>query len=658
MYRIERFTIEPKTTTIKVGTKEFRLEPKVMEVLCLLIDNKGTVLSKEHILDTLWPQQILDPELVTRAIFEIRKVLCDDPKTPTFIKTIPKKGYMFIAKVEKARDISPFTINKKTPLRFLLLALIGLIVTLVYTYLGQIGRDNEASVQPATHAEMVHYTTEQNLLDFAYQESSDSLYVLRESKTGKQLLANNIKTGAIVQLATDDFKSITLFNNTLAAILCSDYCRLVQYVDGNWLHITRFDEAVYQIEISHDNSVAAIAYAEQNQRKIKLLSTQSWAEEFPFSQLGASATHPTFGADGKLYYLFQGKNKRIQLGFVNYDSGESGSVPLPFTRINSFAIADDFSFKIAGKHQGDNGIWLFNSDTESVALLKSLRPSESIQKIITTNNKTLTLLHSSTISIHSNNDELNIDHNSYNFNAVFGPSDNDIFYASNRMGSYDIWRTMPMGTFKLTELKADIIDTLILSHSNRKLAFSFRKMQKQFLAIVDIQNPKTLTYFEIPLGATLLSWALDELRIYLSQPQSTGSLLSEIYLDSKDKKSVALNAGYIAKESDNTLIYYSLAKQALIKKQNNVEHTLVHIDELNLNGAMPTCWFMREDSLFYCGRDANSQTIYTFDTKTKSNRLILQIPRDSFVTDIKTKPELTILYDTKSTNHSSLIEVP
>ncbi|WP_462157012.1 winged helix-turn-helix domain-containing protein [Pseudoalteromonas sp. GB56] len=101
---IGEYLVSPKHNKLTLPKRTFTLEPKVMAVLCLLVKHHGEVLSREEILSTLWPNQVTEPEVATRAIFELRKVFCDDSKNPRFIETITKKGYSFIHPVTPAKS--------------------------------------------------------------------------------------------------------------------------------------------------------------------------------------------------------------------------------------------------------------------------------------------------------------------------------------------------------------------------------------------------------------------------------------------------------------------------------------------------------------------------------------------------------------------------
>lgn len=75
------------------------LAPKVFAVLNHLVENAGRLVTQEELLEQLWPDTYVQPEVLRKYILEIRRVLEDPPKSPRFIETSPKRGYRFIAEI-------------------------------------------------------------------------------------------------------------------------------------------------------------------------------------------------------------------------------------------------------------------------------------------------------------------------------------------------------------------------------------------------------------------------------------------------------------------------------------------------------------------------------------------------------------------------------
>jgi TolB-like protein/DNA-binding winged helix-turn-helix (wHTH) protein/Tfp pilus assembly protein PilF len=78
-----------------------RVEPKVMAVLVCLARHSGELVTKQQLVDSVWSGRPVTDEVVARCISTLRGHLGDDPKAPSYIETLPKRGYRLIAPVEE-----------------------------------------------------------------------------------------------------------------------------------------------------------------------------------------------------------------------------------------------------------------------------------------------------------------------------------------------------------------------------------------------------------------------------------------------------------------------------------------------------------------------------------------------------------------------------
>ena len=92
------------------------IPPKGFDVLAYLVENAGRVVTQDEILEALWPETYVNPEVLRKYILEIRKALGDRPNNPEFIETLPKRGYQFIAAVtdEGAADHADLLASRAT----------------------------------------------------------------------------------------------------------------------------------------------------------------------------------------------------------------------------------------------------------------------------------------------------------------------------------------------------------------------------------------------------------------------------------------------------------------------------------------------------------------------------------------------------------------
>ena len=83
------------------------IAPKGFDVLAYLVEHAGRVVTQDEILEALWPDTYVNPEVLRKYIQEIRKALGDRPDNPEFIETLPKRGYRFVALVTDENGVEP-----------------------------------------------------------------------------------------------------------------------------------------------------------------------------------------------------------------------------------------------------------------------------------------------------------------------------------------------------------------------------------------------------------------------------------------------------------------------------------------------------------------------------------------------------------------------
>jgi TolB-like protein/DNA-binding winged helix-turn-helix (wHTH) protein/Tfp pilus assembly protein PilF len=93
--------VDPARCTILSGEETTRIEPRVMDVLMLLVSRAGHVITREEFISAVWGGSFVSDEVLSRCIYRLRQALGDNPKKPMFIETVPKRGYRLIAPVGK-----------------------------------------------------------------------------------------------------------------------------------------------------------------------------------------------------------------------------------------------------------------------------------------------------------------------------------------------------------------------------------------------------------------------------------------------------------------------------------------------------------------------------------------------------------------------------
>jgi DNA-binding winged helix-turn-helix (wHTH) protein/TolB-like protein/Tfp pilus assembly protein PilF len=105
---------DPATNEIGRAHDTLRIEPKAMEVLMVLAGRRGAIASREELLSIVWPGMVVGDEALTQSINKLRRALGDNPRSPTYIETISKRGYRLIAPVQEMRGTSTNEAGEQT----------------------------------------------------------------------------------------------------------------------------------------------------------------------------------------------------------------------------------------------------------------------------------------------------------------------------------------------------------------------------------------------------------------------------------------------------------------------------------------------------------------------------------------------------------------
>jgi cholera toxin transcriptional activator len=109
VYRFGIYELDADTGELrKDGKSRPRLQGQPLEILLHLLNHPGEVVTREELRQKLWPADTFvdyDHSLNT-AVNKLREALNDSADNPTFIQTIPRKGYRFIATAQIANGVS------------------------------------------------------------------------------------------------------------------------------------------------------------------------------------------------------------------------------------------------------------------------------------------------------------------------------------------------------------------------------------------------------------------------------------------------------------------------------------------------------------------------------------------------------------------------
>jgi DNA-binding winged helix-turn-helix (wHTH) protein len=105
----DRFILDLRRCALLCGQEEIRLRPRSFDVLRYLAEHAGRVVSKEELIQAIWPSVSVTDDSLVQCIRDVRKALSDTPHR--IIRTVPRRGYLFAAEVSPEILAPAFSTN-------------------------------------------------------------------------------------------------------------------------------------------------------------------------------------------------------------------------------------------------------------------------------------------------------------------------------------------------------------------------------------------------------------------------------------------------------------------------------------------------------------------------------------------------------------------
>lgn len=106
-YEFGAFRVDTKKRLLLRDEAGVPLAPKAFDTLLLLIESNGELVTKQDLMERLWPDTFVEEGSLTRNIYILRKALGDSPVNHRYIVTVPGQGYRFVSEVREVSDDEP-----------------------------------------------------------------------------------------------------------------------------------------------------------------------------------------------------------------------------------------------------------------------------------------------------------------------------------------------------------------------------------------------------------------------------------------------------------------------------------------------------------------------------------------------------------------------
>ena len=116
-FRLGEWEVLPASGELRGRRGVERVRPLLMDVLLRLAFHPGEVVRRETLLEDVWPRRMVNDEVLSRAIAELRTHLGDDARVARYIETLPKIGYRLVAPVEPVESVTATEVPAPAPPR-------------------------------------------------------------------------------------------------------------------------------------------------------------------------------------------------------------------------------------------------------------------------------------------------------------------------------------------------------------------------------------------------------------------------------------------------------------------------------------------------------------------------------------------------------------
>ena len=98
--RFGPYVFDPHTRLLSRDGAELPLPPRVLGVLESLLERPGEIIARQELMDRVWKDAFVTDTSLAEAVSVLRQALGDDPQSPTYVQTVHRRGYRFVAPIK------------------------------------------------------------------------------------------------------------------------------------------------------------------------------------------------------------------------------------------------------------------------------------------------------------------------------------------------------------------------------------------------------------------------------------------------------------------------------------------------------------------------------------------------------------------------------
>jgi eukaryotic-like serine/threonine-protein kinase len=105
VYNFDNFRLNTAERTLESGGQPVSISPKALEVLIVLVENRGRIVDKDELMRKVWPGTFVEENSLAFNVSVLRKIFAESGAAPRYIETVPKRGYRFFAEAVTVPEV-------------------------------------------------------------------------------------------------------------------------------------------------------------------------------------------------------------------------------------------------------------------------------------------------------------------------------------------------------------------------------------------------------------------------------------------------------------------------------------------------------------------------------------------------------------------------
>ncbi|MEK6154573.1 winged helix-turn-helix domain-containing protein [Flavobacteriaceae bacterium 3-367] len=678
-FYIGDYLIQPFLNKISSNGKEWKVEPKIMAVLMVLVQGQGKVISKEILLHKVWGNTVVVDMVVTRAISELRRILDTKNAEVSVIETISKKGYRLAVAVKngegRVRAVSVLKPMVVLPLVLVLLA----VMTLLYTF----DRSPKKVADPIKKYKLEPLTS---LVGWEYHPTvspeAKAVAFVRKKNTEYQICTKTFGGDKLKVLVRSEHpllapawspknNKIAYYKNTKGVVTI---CTISTY-GGEERELMRTKASVaglawssngkslaYTDNDSISNQPAIYSYSLDTGARVKLTNP---------SQNVYGDSNPRYSPNGEYLAFIRTIGEGNQdILILELASGSERKVTSLGSSVFGFDWKTDSSFILSSNFSGSVSIWegsIRNKEVDMVPIGVNYQYPEINGNRLVLEKWTQSVdIWTSRINDTLSNDIPRIESTKWDLHPSFSKDGKKVVFVSNRSGGYDLWVKVldSPQVKKITSLKTSLIGNPKWSPNDKLIAFDSRHGGATSIYLKNMDTENIFSFTDDEGNDLAPRWSKNGDWIYFTSDRNGSWQIWKKALDGMDKPvQITSKGGYYVQESpDGKSIFYTKFNQnGIWKMELASQKETLYLEDLVASDYGN--WQVISSGIYYIKRNSgtpqNSQIMhYGFETKVHKEILTPQKYIPTFDTALTVSPdENWVLYGQINSYDGDLISV-